>query len=222
MVCAAEVKMILLLPFLALALLVIVTPGPDMTLVTRNALKAGRKSALVTSLGIVSGLLVWTAAAAIGIAALLEANAFAFTVVKLAGASYLGYLGLRALFSTWRDGALKVETPQSHLAIARVNSPYGQGLLSNILNPKIAIFFTSLIPQFIVPGNSSVAVDSLELAGIFAVMGLGWLTAFSIFVSTAGNLIRLPRVKKTLDTITGAVLIGLGIRVIAETIEARL
>jgi threonine/homoserine/homoserine lactone efflux protein len=214
--------MILLLPFLVLAILVIVTPGPDMTLVTRNALKAGRRSALLTSLGTVTGLLVWTAAAAIGIAAILEANAVAFTVVRLAGASYLGYLGIRALISAWRDGARNAEIPVDRSAIVRVNSPYGQGLLTNILNPKIAVLFTSLIPQFIIPGTSSVAFDSLELAGIFTAMGLGWLIVFSIFVSTAGSVIRRPRIKKILDTITGAALIGLGIRVMAETVVSRL
>jgi len=212
---AETVIMILLLPFL-LALLIIVTPGPDMALITRNAFKAGRKSALVTSLGVVSGLLVWTAAAAIGVAALLEANAFAFTLVKLAGASYLCYLGVRGLISAWRAGGGNVQIPENRFSILRVNSPYGQGFLSNILNPKIAILFTSLIPQFIIPG-SSVTLDSLELAGIFSVMGFAWLTAFSVFVSTAGNLIRLPKVKKALDTVTGAVLIGLGARVLTET-----
>ena len=213
--------MILLLPFLGLALLIIITPGPDMTLVTRNALKSGRRSAIVTPLGTVTGLLIWTASAAIGIAALLEANAFAFTVVKLAGAAYLGYLGIRALVTGWRNGH-RVEIPENHLSAVRVNSPYGQGLLTNILNPKIAILFTSLIPQFIVPGTSSAALDSLELASVFVVMGLVWLTAFSIFVGSAGNLIRFPKVKKALDTLTGIVLIGLGVKVLAETIAANL
>jgi len=93
-----------LLPFIALAILIIVTPGPDIALVTRNALKDGRRSGLVTSLGIATGLLVWTGASALGVGALLEANAFAFTFLRFAGAGYLSYLGIRALLSIRHKG----------------------------------------------------------------------------------------------------------------------
>ena len=208
--------MILLLPFLALAILVIVTPGPDMALVTRNALKGGRKFALMTSLGVVSGLLVWTGASAIGVAVILETNAFAFTILKLAGAAYLVYLGTRALISNWKHNTNVPKIPEDRPAMFRVNSPYAQGLLNNILNPKIAIFFTSLIPQFIT-SSSSVALDSAELAGLFTLMGLAWLTAFAVFASTAKELLQIPRIKAGLETATGIVLIGLGIRVAIET-----
>jgi len=187
-----------------------------MALVTRNALKGGRKIALLTSLGIVSGLLVWTVASALGLAILLEANAFAFTAVKLAGAAYLTFLGARALVSNWRHAAAESKLPTNHISIIRVNSPYAQGLLTNILNPKIAILFTSLIPQFITPG-SSVTSDSVELAGIFVIMGLAWLIAFSFLAGSSRNLIRLPKVRRLVDTLTGFVLIGLGIKVAMET-----
>lgn len=127
--------------FLAVAILLVITPGPDMVLVGRNALLGGRRAALLTALGIEVGLLVWTGASVLGLAAVLSASAFAFTVVKLAGAAYLVYLGLRTLYGLWRSApeALPAESP-------RVRSPGGtpfrQGLLCNLLNPKIAVFFT--------------------------------------------------------------------------------
>jgi threonine/homoserine/homoserine lactone efflux protein len=98
----------------------------------------------------------------------------------------------------------------------RVNSPYAQGLLNNILNPKIAVFFTSLIPQFITAGVS-VTLDSAELAIIFVIMGLAWLVAFALLASKTQALLRLPRVKRWLDTLTGVVLIGIGVKVAMET-----
>jgi threonine/homoserine/homoserine lactone efflux protein len=187
-----------------------------MALVARNALKGGRRAAVFTALGVVSGLFVWTGASAVGVSVVLEANAFAFTVLKLAGAAYLMYLGGRALISNWKHGVSEVRIPENRLAFARVNSPYAQGLLNNLFNPKIAVFFTSLIPAFITPG-SSVPFDSAELAFIFAVMGLVWLMGFSIFAGTARNLLRLPRVKAGLETATGLVLVGLGLKVAMET-----
>jgi threonine/homoserine/homoserine lactone efflux protein len=153
----------------------------------------------------------------LGVAALLEASAFAFTVVKLAGAIYLVYLGLRTLISL-RRGA---QTQPNHLANADVLSgtqraPLQQGLGSNLLNPKIAVFFTSLIPQFVTDGPAA-AAQSTELAAIFVLLGLAWLTAFAIFAGAAARLLRAPRVKRFLDAITGTVLIGFGFRLAAET-----
>ena len=208
--------MILLVPFLALAILVIITPGPDMALVTRNALRGGRRAALLTTLGIVSGLLVWTLASAVGVAVLLEANAFAFTALRLAGAAYLAYLGIRALVTSWRHQTTPFSIPENRFDITRMNSSYAQGFVNNVLNPKIAIFFTSLIPQFITPGPS-VAFDSTELAAIFAIMGLAWLTAFSIVAGSTRSVLKLPRVKQWLDRATGVALVALGVRVAMES-----
>jgi len=187
-----------------------------MALVARNALKGGRRSALLTSVGIVNGLLVWTAASAVGVAFLIAANAFAFEILKLAGAAYLGYLGMRTLVSNWRDSSTRPVLPDNPLPKLQVKSPYAQGLLNNLLNPKIAFFFTSLIPQFITQG-ASVTLDAAELAIIFAVMGLAWLTAFALLVSKSKVLLRIPSVKKWLDTLTGAVLIGLGVKLAMES-----
>src|SRR5271155_2386051 len=147
------------------------TPGPDTALVIRNGLRGGRKSALLTSLGVVSGLLVWTVAAAVGVAFLLSASASAFLLLKLAGAAYLGYLGVRALLAIRkRDGSIAKEAkiPESGLAVGgRMNSPFIQGLFSDIFNPKTAIVFTSLMVQFVTPGPL-LRVELAELGGLFA------------------------------------------------------
>ena len=211
--------MILLLPFLPLAILLVVTPGPDMALVTRNGLKEGSKYALKTSFGIVCGLLVWTGASAVGVAIILEANAFAFTAVKLAGAGYLTFLGVRALISMRRKkDSSEMRLPKNVVSVSgRVNSPFLQGFINDILNPKIAVLFTSLIVQFVTPGSPMISLESAELGAIFTVITLGWLSVFSILVSSAGSLFRVPRVKRMLDALTGIALVGLGIGVAVDT-----
>ena len=96
------------------------------------------------------------------------------------------------------------------------SSPFQQGLLSNLLNPKIAVFFTSLIPQFVTTGPS-VTLESLVLAGIFMSLGLAWLTAYALIASTAGRVLRQPLIKRLLDAITGTVLVGFGVRLATES-----
>lgn len=208
--------LILLLPFLAVAMLFLITPGPDMALVTRNALRQGRKAALLTSLGIMTGVLVWIGALAVGVAAILEANTFAFTILRLAGAAYLVYMGVLALVSLRKHTRRQLQAPEHHIMAVPVNSPYAQGLVNNLLNPKIAVFFTSLIPQFVTPGPTT-TLESVELAGIFAVMGICWLTAYSILASRTGSMLRSPSIRKALDAVTGTVLVALGAKVAIET-----
>lgn len=208
--------MILLLPFLSVAALFVITPGPDVALVTRNALQHGGKAALLTIFGVMTGALVWTVASAVGVAALLEANAFAFSLLRLAGAAYLGYLGVRALISLRARAESRPQLPEHRIIVTQVNSPYAQGVVNNVLNPKIAVLFTSLIPQFITPGPSE-ALEFAELAGVFAVMGFCALSAYAILALTTGNLFRHPSIKKTMDAITGTVLVALGIKAAVET-----
>jgi threonine/homoserine/homoserine lactone efflux protein len=197
--------------FLLVAALLVVTPGVDMALVSKNALLHGRRVALLTALGINAGIVVWTLAAALGVAALVRASAAAFTVLKLAGAAYLVYLGLQAIWLSRRRGR-----PQD-LGVPGHGRPSGlrQGLLSNLANPKVAVFFTSFIPQFVSPG-SSVLLSSLALGAIFNLLGVVWLLAFALFVSRAGELLRRPRVKAALDRLTGCVLVGFGVRLATE------
>lgn len=195
--------------FAAVAAVIVLVPGPDMALVLRNGVAHGRRAAVATALGINAGLVVWAIAAAIGIAAVLQASSGAFTVLKLLGAAYLVWLGARALLDAWR-GSAEVSAPAG-----RRTSPFRQGLLSNVLNPKIALVFTTLIPQFVDRGGSEVAQTFL-LAGVFIAMGLVWLTGYALLVAQAGELLRRPTVRRVVNAVSGAVLTALGLKLALE------
>jgi RhtB (resistance to homoserine/threonine) family protein len=196
--------------FAGVVALIVVVPGPDMALVLQNGLTRGRRAAVETALGINAGLLVWALAAALGIAALLQASAQAFTALKLAGAAYLVWLGLRALRAAWRG-----ERPGGHAAGRLGSSPFRQGLLSNLLNPKIALVFTTLIPQFVDPGAPAVP-QTLLLASIFICMGLVWLTGYALAVARIASALRRSTIRRLLNALTGAVLTALGLRLAFE------
>ena len=192
-----------------LAALLTITPGVDMALVARSALAQGRRAALWTTGGIVSGLLVWAAASAVGVAALLAASATAYDALRLAGAAYLVWLGVRSIV---RAGA----SPPHVAAEPRGGrSAYATGLVSNLANPKIVVFYSTVLPGF-VPEGSSVLAWSLLLAAIHAGMGLVWLSAYAWALHRARGVLERPRVRRTLDRATGAVLVGLGLRLAAE------
>ena len=192
--------------FVAVAVLVVITPGPDMTLVARNTFAGGRTAGLATSAGTCSGLLVHATAAAFGLSAVLLASSQAFTVVKIAGAAYLVFLGIRTIVTSGRDAAsARGPKPADPL------TAYRQGLLTNVLNPKIAVFFLSLLPQFVDPGPGF-AARLLLLSGLFIVMGLVWLTAYTLMLHAVRATARRPRVRKTIETVTGVVLVALGAR----------
>jgi threonine/homoserine/homoserine lactone efflux protein len=199
--------------FLGIAAIVIITPGPDTALVTKNALLHGRRPAIATAFGVTSGLLVWTLAAALGVAAVVHASATAFTVMKLAGAAYLIWLGIQTLRAAGhRSQEEGVPANGRRLDVVR---GFRQGLINDLANPKIAAFFTSLLPQFIESGQS-VLVPFLVLGALFAAITLAWLVAFAVMASKAGGLLTRPRVKAGLDRLTGVVLIGLGLRLATE------
>jgi threonine/homoserine/homoserine lactone efflux protein len=190
------------LAFVGTAVLIALTPGADTALVVRNALVAGAPAARSTALGTSAGLLVWGAASACGVAAVLNASAEVFTVVKLAGAAYLIWLGLQAIRHAGAH-----ESPGG----ARSGSPFRQGLLCNLLNPKAGIFFTALLPQFVSPHDPALLV-SLLMTAIAAAASLAWLSVYATVVPRAGDVLRRPRVRRALDRATGTVLIALGVR----------
>jgi threonine/homoserine/homoserine lactone efflux protein len=191
-----------LLPFVGAAILIALTPGADTALVVRNALVGGAPPARRTALGTTTGLLVWGAASACGVAAVLNASAEVFTAVKLAGALYLLWLGLQAIRHA---GAHEASGG------ARSGSPFRQGLLCNLLNPKAGIFFTALLPQFVSPDDPALLV-SLLMTAIAAAASLAWLSLYATVVPRAGDVLRRPPVRRALDRATGVVLIGLGVR----------
>ena len=195
--------------FLGIAILVIVTPGQDTALTIRNTLLVGRSAGVATAAGVAAGQACWTAAASVGLAALLVASEPVFVALKLAGAAYLVYLGLQALRQAIRPVSQAVDRAAgSSLAAPRA---FRQGLLSNLGNPKMAVFFTSLLPQF-----GSAFWSLLGLALLFCFLTLAWLSAYSFAVARAGDLLRRPRVRRPLDALTGTLLVAFGIRLATE------
>ena len=198
-----------LLPFLAIAVILIVIPGPDTAMVTKNAVVGGRRSGVLAAVGVSIGLVIWTAAAALGIAALLKASAVAFDALKIAGAVYLTWIGMQMLRSRGVVADASGTRAESGARALR------QGLYSDLGNPKIAIFFTSLLPQF-VHGHGSAFMPLLFLGSIFAVITLAWLAAYAFAVGHASGYLRRPSVRRALDRLTGVVLIAFGVRLALE------
>jgi threonine/homoserine/homoserine lactone efflux protein len=195
--------------FLAISVLLIVAPGPDMVLVARNTLRGGRRSGIATGVGVTLGLLVWTVAASVGLAALLRASEPAFIGLKAVGSLYLVYLGVRSLWDAFRGTERGGHKSRSSRTALR------EGLISNLGNPKIAVFFTSFLPQF-VPGTHPSFAALLVLGLLFGALGFAWLTVYSVLVARAGDFLRRSAIRRALDGVAGAVLIGLGARLALE------
>ena len=197
-----------MIAFLAISALVIVTPGQDTALTIRNALLGGRRAALFTALGVSAGQALWAVATAAGVAALLAASEPVFVALRLAGAAYLIWLGVQALVA-----ALRRKNPEfvHECTNFRARVALRQGLVSNLGNPKMAVFFLSLLPQF---GSSFGALLALGL--VFSCLTLVWLTAYGAAVARAGDLLRRSRVRRALDAAVGVVLVALGLRIAGE------
>lgn len=200
-----------LLAFIGIATVVVVVPGPDMALVARNVIRHGRAAGYATSVGICVGTLGWALAAGLGVATLLAASAEAFTALKLAGAAYLVYLGITS-FRGHDAFAADGVADRPGLPHRRA---FLQGLLSALLNPKLGVFFLTLLPQFIAPGDP-VALRALELALIFDVIGITWLTIYTTMLGAIGAALGRPGPRRAMRYITGTVLVGLGARVALE------
>jgi threonine/homoserine/homoserine lactone efflux protein len=194
--------------FLGIAALVIVTPGQDTALTIRNTLLGGRRAGVFTALGVSAGQAVWTMAAAAGVTAVVLASERAFEVLRLAGAAYLVVLGAQALLGALRGVPTRAAAHEERRRALAAGRAFRQGLLSNLANPKMAVFFTSLLPQF-----ASAFTPMLALGLVFCGLTLAWLSAYAHAVARAGDVLRRPRVRRTLEAVTGAILVALGLRV---------
>jgi threonine/homoserine/homoserine lactone efflux protein len=203
-----EIVLTGLATFLGVSALVICTPGQDTALTVRNTLSGRRTSGIATAGGVALGQAVWTLAASFGIAALIAASEPAFVALRIAGAAYLVVLGLQTL-----SGAIGRHGPRTIVAGRRLEprAALRQGLLSNLGNPKMAAFFTSLLPQF---GDGFAALLGLGL--LFSLMTFGWLTTYAFAVARTSTFLLRPRVRRTLDAVTGAVLVAFGVRLATE------
>jgi len=199
--------------FLGVVVVVIVTPGPDTALTIRNTLLGGRPAGLATAAGVAAGQALWALAAAAGIAALVQASQPAFTALRIAGAAYLVLLGAQSLLAALR------RRPREGAAVPRGAglrpvAALRQGFLSNLANPKMAAFFTSLLPQFVTGGAPFGALLLLGL--VLCALTLVWLTLYALAVARAGDLLRRPRVQRVVEAVTGAVLVALGLRLATD------
>lgn len=195
-----------MLAFALAAALLTLSPGPDTMLVLRNTLRGGRGDGLRTTLGISSGLIVHASLSALGLSLILVQSAAAFEVVKLAGAGYLVWLGAQSLRAAWRGQAATVGAPSTG-----PQRPFREGLLTNVLNPKVAVFYLAFLPQFIAPGDA-VFLKSLLLAAIHMAMGLVWLSAVAAAVQGAQRFVTSRAARRWIDGVCGAVLVGFGVR----------
>ena len=197
-----------LLAFTAAAAVLTITPGADTAMVLRTSTSDGPRAGVATALGICLGLLVWGAGAAFGLTALLAASALAFTVLRWLGAAYLVYLGVRLLLR-----------PRSAMAAGGVTSAnrtgslgaFRRGLLTNLLNPKVGVFYISFLPQFI-PHGVNVAAFSLLLAGVHVALSLAWLCLLVALTVPLARVLSRPGVVRGLDRLTACVFLGFGLR----------
>lgn len=215
----------LLVPFLLVVAVLTVTPGPDMVLVLRNGARGGTTLAWFTGLGCCTGIAVHASAAVLGLAALLAASAVAYAAIKLVGAAYLAWLGLTTLWHSRARAAGPVPQPRAVPNPNPDRSPadgtptrrhcYRQGLLTNLLNPKIALLFLTLLPQFVANGEPRTATSAV-LAGVFLLGAVLWWRLFSLAVGGLANLLARPAVRTWTERATGVVLLALGLRVALE------
>ena len=193
--------------FIGVSWALIIAPGPDMLYVISRGVVHGRRAGMLSAVGVVCGILVHTTAAALGLTLILRTSALAFLLVKWIGAAYLLYLGFRA----WRD-----PSPfhlQASRTSAKSNTLFWQGVLSNVLNPKIAIFFMAFLPQFVDKGSSHVTVQLATLGITFAAFGLSFLLVVGYSSGSIGAwLTDRPKYAQLLQRFAAGILISLGIR----------
>jgi threonine/homoserine/homoserine lactone efflux protein len=222
-----------LLAFIPVALLLTLIPGADMALVARNALALGLRGARWTILGILTGCLLHATASALGLSAILATSARAYDVVKLVGAAYLVWIGIQSIrqagvqiprlapLARDDDAAGSARRHPERSAQRGVEGsalgshPFTQGFLTNILNPKVALFYLTFLPQFI-PADAPVLRTSLLLAMIHNVLGFAWLSLYARFVDRLRVALTRPMVKAWLERATGAALVALGARLAWE------
>jgi len=189
--------------YVSVAGLIVITPGADTMVVVKNTLRGGLVHAVRTAAGVCTGLAVWACISAFGLAAILAASGTVFTTIKIAGAAYLIFLGARTLASSRKLDA--ASTNQSARGI------WGQGAITNLGNPKVGVFYTSFLPQFIPAHSQNTLVISLALAGMHIVLSFICLLSYAFLVQRFGDIFQRRRWRQVLEIIIGTVLCGFGV-----------
>ena len=204
-----------LLVYVGVVVAIALLPGPDTAVVTKNALVHGREAALGSAIGVNIGLSVWTLATALGVAAILRSSATVYDALKLIGALYLIWIGARTLWdSRRRRGVAREDEAAGGCAIDR-RGGFVQGVISNLANPKVGIFFTSLLPQFVSPHGSAL-LQMLMLGGIFVALDVLWMCSYALAAVRLSHVLSRARVKAAIDRVSGLALVGVGIRLAIE------
>jgi threonine/homoserine/homoserine lactone efflux protein len=200
----------LLIAFLVAASILTITPGVDTAMVLRAAAVEGKRPAISAALGICLGCLVWGAAVSLGLGAVLRASELAYTIVKFAGAAYLMWLGAKLILAP-RSTADGDALPQ----LGTGRDAFWRGLMTNLLNPKVGVFYVTFLPQF-VPGGANVAAYSFALACIHVLLGLLWFALLIAATAPLGKALRQPRMVKLLDRLTGGIFMAFGVKLAAS------
>jgi RhtB (resistance to homoserine/threonine) family protein len=200
--------------FVGVVVAIALLPGPDTAVVTKNALMHGREAALGSAIGINVGLLIWTVATALGMAAILRSSAAVYDTLRLIGALYLIWIGARALWDSRQPLSQDAQAAAARRVVGR-RGGFRQGMISNLANPKVGIFFTSLLPQFVSPHGSAL-LQMLMLGSTFIVFNLAWLSGYAIAAVRLSDVLSRTRVKAAIDRVTGVVLVGVGLRLAVE------
>ncbi|MGM0560950.1 MAG: LysE family translocator [Pseudomonadota bacterium] len=202
-----------ILAFTLAAALLTLTPGIDTALVLRTALVENARSAILAGLGVSAGVLAWGVLAAVGLGAVLAVSETAYNLVRIAGALYLLYLGALLICTAFRKGSQR-STSQDQTSPSAVTGRrwFVRGALTNLLNPKVGVFYISFLPQFL-PADSNVLLFSILLAAIHAGLGVLWFAFITLATRPAAGFLRRAAVARTLDGITGSVLIAFGLRI---------
>ncbi|MBE7557176.1 MAG: LysE family translocator [Anaerolineales bacterium] len=209
-----------ILAFIGVAFILTITPGADTMLVLRSVLTGGRRAGLVAMLGICSGLFIHATFSALGLSLIIVQSAAAFEIIKLLGAAYLIFLGSQSLWQALykrSDASVEPAQPAMRTTLPARNKKQSfiEGLVSNVLNPKVSVFYLAFLPQFISPGDPVLA-KSLLLAVIHFGMGIIWLTLVATLAGQARTLLVQPQVQRKIEAFAGAVLILFGVRLALE------
>ena len=203
-----------LLIYSFIVLLLTLTPGADTMLVLRNVFSSGKRIGIVTTLGICTGLLIYAVLSSFGISLIFTKSLLLYNLLKVAGAIYLMYLGFQSVAPILKD-----KITQNKLSISKENlnikQAFFQGFISNILNPKITVFYLTFLPQFISP-QENIILKSFFLTGIHIIMTITWLSFLSIFIGSIRKLYTSPKLKYSLEAISGMVMIIFAVLLLLE------